>query len=639
MCDNSNNVKQCLENEVSSKYSTNRDIESRGLDSLTLSSCLVLESQKNSVNTKSYSFPYIPSITQQPRESQNSFIGSHLSDSRIYSAQDFGRNKSCFEFKADQEADIQLFLGRLLNKSQFDSGDIRQKCNDEKLTNYGNNPENIPSEFNTPFSESAFPNQNQFTSDLFYSTVNRIETGPSLDKNVDIYNKLGSEYKNIKHDFSFRIDSFENNSPISQASDTTFGIKSPDSRIQSISHQNSQSQYLLNNNEPLIFNKNGLNTMRKPKLPTISDLYQGNFGSYRGLESLPSMNSSLSSNSTEFSSDSENRQRAGTLTKKKEIKELVGGKLFDLKSLRIGNPKTAAPGFDRKRENKSAKGYSYIRGKVFSLSTEQSGSRTIQECLEVSDEREISEMFKEISPNIEILVTDMFGNYVVQKFLEFGSTNIREKLSKALLGSVPTLSMHVYGCRVVQRIISSSGIEIQRRVMGELKPVIMDCIHDVNGNHVVQKAVECVEISDLLFITRVIEGKALSLSVHPFGCHVLQRLIERLYNHSFMDSFLEQLKDQIPELTKNQHGNYVIQHILKFGNRKHKQAVINCIKKNFVGFRSLDQDGKLWITSYCRFDQKPVWKLCSPEAYKYFARGAQGYVVGQYIPTFKNSKK
>lgn len=52
-----------------------------------------------------------------------------------------------------------------------------------------------------------------------------------------------------------------------------------------------------------------------------------------------------------------------------------------------------------------------------------------------------------------------------------------------------------------------------------------------------------------------------SLSTHPYGCRVIQRILE----HCTPDqttSILEELHANAEQLVQDQYGNYVIQHVL-----------------------------------------------------------------------------
>ena len=54
----------------------------------------------------------------------------------------------------------------------------------------------------------------------------------------------------------------------------------------------------------------------------------------------------------------------------------------------------------------------------------------------------------------------------------------------------------------------------------------MKCVKDQNGNHVIQKCIECVPPDLIQFIVDGFSGKVYSLASHPYGCRVIQRILE-----------------------------------------------------------------------------------------------------------------
>ena len=120
---------------------------------------------------------------------------------------------------------------------------------------------------------------------------------------------------------------------------------------------------------------------------------------------------------------------------------------------------------------------------------------------------------------------------------------------------------------------------------------------DQNGNHVVQKCIETVEPSCLQFIIESFKGQVkeiksiprsiffsitnpqpthqllnyssllqvYSLSTHPYGCRVIQRILEHC-NPEQTGPILEELHSNTEQLLQDQYGNYVIQHVLERGD-------------------------------------------------------------------------
>lgn len=58
----------------------------------------------------------------------------------------------------------------------------------------------------------------------------------------------------------------------------------------------------------------------------------------------------------------------------------------------------------------------------------------------------------------------------------------------------------------------------------ELDGHVMRCVRDQNGNHVIQKCIECVPTERIGFIIYAFRGQVANLSTHPYGCRVIQVL-------------------------------------------------------------------------------------------------------------------
>lgn len=59
-------------------------------------------------------------------------------------------------------------------------------------------------------------------------------------------------------------------------------------------------------------------------------------------------------------------------------------------------------------------------------------------------------------------------------------------------------------------------------LLKELDGNVMRCVHDQNGNHVIQKCIESVPTEKLKFIVSSFTGQVATLSCHPYGCRVIQ---------------------------------------------------------------------------------------------------------------------
>ena len=106
----------------------------------------------------------------------------------------------------------------------------------------------------------------------------------------------------------------------------------------------------------------------------------------------------------------------------------------------------------------------------------------------------------------------------------------------------------------------------------ELDGNVLKCVKDQNGNHVVQKCIETVEASRLQFIIDAFRGQVYNLSTHPYGCRVIQRILEHCTGEQ-TTPVLEELHTHIEALIQDQYGNYVVQHVLDRGKPEDKSKI------------------------------------------------------------------
>ncbi|KAI8598011.1 armadillo-type protein [Dissophora ornata] len=236
---------------------------------------------------------------------------------------------------------------------------------------------------------------------------------------------------------------------------------------------------------------------------------------------------------------------------------------------------TRSPLLEEFRNNKSNRKFELkdIAGSVVEFSSDQHGSRFIQQKLEIATEEEKVMIFDEIQPCALQLMTDVFGNYVIQKFFEHGSLEHKTMLAKQMEGHVLSLALQMYGCRVVQKALEHVLSDQQTILVKELEGHVLKCVKDQNGNHVIQKAIECIPAEHIQFIMSAFSGQVYSLATHPYGCRVIQRMFEHCADTK--TPLMEELHRFIPSLVQDQYGNYVVQHILERGKSSEKSFVIS----------------------------------------------------------------
>ncbi|GJZ98593.1 pumilio homolog 1-like protein [Tanacetum coccineum] len=253
------------------------------------------------------------------------------------------------------------------------------------------------------------------------------------------------------------------------------------------------------------------------------------------------------------------------------IRNLVGGESF------------ASSLLDEFKSNKTkCFELSEIVGHVVEFSADQYGSRFIQQKLETATVEEKDMVFNEIMPQAFSLMTDVFGNYVIQKFFEHGNAAQIRELADQLNGHVLTLSLQMYGCRVIQKAIEVVDLDQQTKMVAELDGHIMRCVRDQNGNHVIQKCIECVPEDAIHFIISVFYDQVVTLSTHPYGCRVIQRVLEHCHDPKTQSIVMDEILKSICMLAQDQYGNYVVQHVLEHGKPHERTCIIDQLTGQIV---------------------------------------------------------
>lgn len=239
-----------------------------------------------------------------------------------------------------------------------------------------------------------------------------------------------------------------------------------------------------------------------------------------------------------------------------------------------------------------------IHGHVVEFCLDQNGSRFIQQRLEVADPAEKQAVMDEIIPAIKELENDVFGNYVIQKLYELGTPSIKKELKGTLKGNMLSLCLQMYGCRVIQKAMESLEYKDICDLILEFDSYVLTCITDQNGNHVMQKCIEVMSAKAkeaeypsgnislsksmthrIQFIVDEVLGNVRQLCCHPYGCRVLQRMLEHCVE-SQKNATLDEIQRCHKALLDDQYGNYVIQHVLQYGRESDRDSLLNIIVQN-----------------------------------------------------------
>jgi len=126
-------------------------------------------------------------------------------------------------------------------------------------------------------------------------------------------------------------------------------------------------------------------------------------------------------------------------------------------------------------------------------------------------------------------------------------------------------------------------IDQQAAMVRELQGHVLKCVKDQNGNHVIGKVIERVPAQYIQFIIDAFIGQVQHLATHPYGCRVVQRLLERCEEPA-QSKILQELHACAPTLIVDQYGNYVIQHVIQHGTPDDRAKIISLVRTHLVAF-------------------------------------------------------
>lgn len=134
---------------------------------------------------------------------------------------------------------------------------------------------------------------------------------------------------------------------------------------------------------------------------------------------------------------------------------------------------------------------------------------------------------------------------------------------------------------------------------------VIQLIEDQNGNHVCQKLIEVLSkrskarpssedggrniyCKQIEFVLADVVANVARLSCHPYGCRVLQRILEHCVT-SQTNEVLVTISERKAVLLGDQYGNYVIQHVLQYGRVEDREGILNLVLERGNGVLKLSR--------------------------------------------------
>ncbi|TYH86035.1 hypothetical protein ES332_D01G013500v1 [Gossypium tomentosum] len=229
------------------------------------------------------------------------------------------------------------------------------------------------------------------------------------------------------------------------------------------------------------------------------------------------------------------------------------------------------------------------RGYIYLIAKDQHGCRFLQRLFDEGTREDVEMIFKEIIDHVVELMMNPFGNYLMQKLLEV--CNEQQRMQILLMateepGQLVRISLNTHGTRVVQKLIETLKTRQQiSLVVSALEPGFLSLIKDLNGNHVVQRCLQCLSCEDNKFIFIAAAKYCVDIATHQHGCCVLQRCISHSTGE-YRHNLVEEISSNGLLLAQDAYGNYVVQFILELKIPSATSTLISQFEGNYVHLSS-----------------------------------------------------
>ena len=240
--------------------------------------------------------------------------------------------------------------------------------------------------------------------------------------------------------------------------------------------------------------------------------------------------------------------------------------------------------------------YSQEYYQIFNKLQDQVGCRQLQEKLEEkrNDNFFIQQFYKCIENNLTNVINHQFGNYVAQKLFDIFLAKNNKKMITNFFSKIKNdliiISLHSYGTRVFQKILEKLEIgkyldietdELNNIFKKLIENHILDLCSDINGNHVFQKIVKIYPKEKNNFIFNILSENIIPISKLKQGLTIFENCF-LIATKNQKDKVINSIIKDISNLINDEFGNYIIQLLVSFNDKKYNKIIFDYYKENLV---------------------------------------------------------
>ncbi|KZV44556.1 pumilio12-like [Dorcoceras hygrometricum] len=235
-----------------------------------------------------------------------------------------------------------------------------------------------------------------------------------------------------------------------------------------------------------------------------------------------------------------------------------------------------------------------LKGRVFLEAMDRDGCEFLGRKLDERKPEDIQMIFSEVKDHIHTLMYDRFGNDVVQKLFEVCNEEQMSQLVFSVTADdhlLMAVCLDPQGCQSMQKFVECLMAPEQISLMiSTFRRITVPLVNNQIGSRVIQHALSVFPAQETEIILDVIADNCFQIATNRSGCCFLQVFITKDCPLESQRRIVTEIVLNIHQLSKNQFGNYVVQHVIGLEIPTVIKSMVAGLRGNFVSL-STDKYG------------------------------------------------
>ncbi|XP_073024692.1 pumilio domain-containing protein C6G9.14-like [Primulina eburnea] len=248
-----------------------------------------------------------------------------------------------------------------------------------------------------------------------------------------------------------------------------------------------------------------------------------------------------------------------------------------------------------------------LKGGVFLEAMDQHGCRLLRQKLDEGRPEDVLMIFSELKDRIHTLMCDRFGNSVIQKLFEVCDEEQVSQLVSLMTADEELLiavCLDPEGSQSMQKFVQCLvAPELVSHMLSIFEHITIRLVNNHIGSGVIQHCISIFPAEETEKILNVIADNCFQIATNRSGCCLLQVFITKDSPLESQLHILAEIVSNIHELSKNQFGNYVVQHVIGLEIPNVIKGMVAGLRGNFVSL-SMDKYGSNVVERLMKVSQE-----------------------------------